>query len=254
MANNLSQTYQGVVKRATEMVSKYPLATTVGGAVILSVSWTVWDFQEWKAFGTGGTPPTWAGYWRMTKFRVKRLLSADDLRDASPLKQDGPRYLKTTALTPRQGGRPRIISRTMPQRQHPEKKIDAQAQQRVQSMMQTLAHRHPELLELKKSKTEGRTTDAIYAKPDLSTLNPAAKDPLLDHEIAHAHPREDSLHVWLSEPDARTVIEAQWGERFPLTFVSPGWTMVYAPRTLEEVELVELIVHAGIAWITGVEV
>jgi hypothetical protein len=252
MANNLYQTYQEVLKRATETVSKYPIATTIGGAVILGVSWTVWDFQEWKNFGTGGTPPTWAGYWKMTKFRINHLMSSDNLRDPSPLKKDGPQYLKAP-LKPREGGRPRIMSRTMPQRQHPEK-IDAQTKQRVQSMMQTLAEKHPELLEVKKSKTEGRTTDAIYAKPDLPTLNPKAKDPILDHEIAHAHPREDSLHVWLSEPDARTVIEAQWGERFPLTFVSPGWTMVYAPRTMEEVELVEVIVRAGIAWITGVEV
>lgn len=252
MANNLYQTYQEVLKRATETASKYPIATTIGGAAILGVSWTVWDFQEWKNFGTGGTPPTWAGYWRMTKFRINRLMSSDNLRDPSPLNKDGPRYLKAP-LKPREGGRPRIMSRTMPQRQHPGE-IDAQAKQRVQSMMQTLAQKHPELLEIKKSKTEGRTTDAIYAKPDLPTLNPKAKDPLLDHEIAHAHPREDSLHVWLSEPDARTVIEAQWGERFPLTFVNPGWTMVYAPRTMDEVELIEVIVRAGIAWITGVEV
>ncbi len=80
------------------------------------------------------------------------------------------------------------------------------------------------------------------------------KDPILDHEIAHAHPADDSLHVWLSDPDARTVIEAGWGQRFPLTFVKSGWMMVYAPRNLDEVEMVEEIVRAGIAWITGVEV
>jgi Family of unknown function (DUF5519) len=162
-------------------------------------------------------------------------------------------YLKPGALAPRTGPRPAIISRTMPQRQRPEK-IDPQARARLQSMMRTLAAAHPELLECKLSKTEGRTTDAIYAKPDLATLNPQARNPILDHEIAHAHPADNSLHVWLSDPDARTVIEAGWGMRFPLKFVNSGWTMVYAPRTGEEVEIVEKIVQAGIAWITGVEV
>ena len=253
MSNNFYQTSKELFKHATEAISKYPLATTIGGAAILSLSWTVWDFAEWKAFGTGGTPPTWAGYMKMTKFRLNRLLSSDDLRDPSPLKTDGPTYLSKGALEPRSGPRPTIISRTMPQRQRPEK-IDPQARARLHSMMQTLASQHPELLECRLSKTEGRTTDAIYARPDLPKLNPQAKSPILDHEIAHAHPAENSLHVWLSDPDARTVIEAGWGQRFPLTFVSSGWTMVYAPRDMEEVEVVEKIVRAGIAWITGVEI
>ena len=252
MATSRYQAYGEAMKRATEVVWKHPVATAIGGAAVLGVSWTVWDFEEWKAFGTGGTPATWAGYWRMTKVRIGRFMSSDSLRDPSPLASDGPRYLKT-GLKAREGGRPRIMARTMPQRQRPDS-IDVHAKQRVQTMMQTLAERHPKLLELRKSKTEGRTTDAVYAKADLATLNPRAKDPILDHEIAHAHPADHSLHVWLSQPDARTVIEAQWGERFPLAFVDPGWTMVYAPRTVEEVDLVEAIVRAGIAWITGVEV
>jgi hypothetical protein len=252
MPNTFYQASQELLKRATETASKYPMETAIGGAAILCISWTVWDFQEWKSFGTGGTPPTWAGYWRMTRFRVDRLMSSDDLRDASPLKTEGPRYLKA-GLTRREGGRPKLMSRTMPQRQRPER-IDDQARKRLQSMMHTLAEKHPKLLEAKLSKTEGRTTEAIYAKPDLPKLNPQAKSPILDHEIAHAHPSENSLHVWLSDPDARTVIEAGWGERFPLPFVNSGWTMVYAPRNVQEVELVEGIVKAGIAWITGVEV
>jgi hypothetical protein len=213
----------------------------------------VWDFEEWKSFGTGGTPPTWAGYWRMTKFRINRLLSGDDLRDPSSLSADGPRYLSKTALKHRDGPRPTIIARTMPQRQRPEK-IEPQARQRLQSMMRSLAEQYPELLEVKLSMTEGRTTEAIYAKPDLATLNPLSKDPILKGEIAHAHPKENSLHVWLSDPDARTVIEAGWGERFPLKSVKSGWIMVYAPRNEDELDVVEEIVKAGIAWLTGVEV
>lgn len=120
--------------------------------------------------------------------------------------------------------------------------------------MRTLANARPDLFEVKLSHTEGKTTDGLYARTDVKTLNPIAKDKVLNHEIAHAHPAENSLHVWLSEPDARKVIEAEWGQRFPLTFVNRGWTMVYAPRNDEELEIVERIVKAGAEWIVGAAV
>jgi hypothetical protein len=145
------------------------------------------------------------------------------------------------------------MSRIMPQRQRPEP-IEAGTRTRLQSLMQTLASSYPNLVEIKPSHTEGKSTDGLYARKDLKTLNSIAKDRILDHEIAHAHPAENSLHVWLSDPDARTVIEAGWGQRFPLTFVKSGWTMVYAPRDDAELDVVEDIVRAGVAWITGVEI
>jgi hypothetical protein len=120
--------------------------------------------------------------------------------------------------------------------------------------MRSLATAYADLLELKPSHTEGKSTDGLYARKGLDKLNPVARDRILDHEIAHAHPAENSLHVWLSDVDARKVIESGWGQRFPLTFVASGWTMVYAPRNGAELEVVEVIVKAGVAWITGVEI
>ena len=188
----------------------------------------------------------------MTKLRVNAILHPDDLTDPSPLSKDGPQYLKSP-LPKREGKRPKPMPRIMPQRQRPEA-IDAKAKEKLQSMVRRLGEEHPDLLVVKPSKTEGGTTDAIYAKPDLQSLNPIAKDKILDHEIAHAHPAENSLHVWVSDLDAREIISSGWGERFPLKFVKSGWTMVYAPRNEEEVEVVERIVKAAIAWITGQEV
>jgi len=107
----------------------------------------------------------------------------------------------------------------------------------------------------KLSHTEGKSTDGLYALEGLPTLNVEAKeDKMLQREIAHAHPADNSLHVRLSGPDARKVMEAGWGQRFPLQFVRSGWTMVYAPRSAEELEVVERIVKAGVAWVTGVEI
>ena len=240
-------------RSAVETISRYPVTTAITTTLILSLTWTLHDFYDWKSFGTGGTPPTWSGYMRMTKLRINALLHPDDLTDPTSLKTDGPKYLKGP-LKAREGKRPKIVSRTMPQRQHPEA-IEPEAKKRVQSLVQTMQSRHPDLVDLALSKTEGLAADAIYAKPDLPTLNPLAKEfKLLDREITHAHPAENSMHVWLSEPDARTVIEAGWGQRFPLKFAPKGWVMVYAPRTKAEVDVVEDIVKAGIGWVTGVAV
>lgn len=244
-------------------ISTRPRNTAITGtavAVTLSLAWLLHDFYAWKAFGTGGTPPTWAGYVRMSKIRLNRLLlfGKDDLTDASPLSSSsGPKYLAADAIPEREGDRPAIMARTMPQRQvpYPRGTVDAGVAERASSLIATLAAQHPSVLELRPSKTEGGSTDAIYATPSLPTLNAKAKnDKLLTTEIAHVHAAEGSLHVWLSQADAKTVVEKGWGLRFPLAFVDKGWTMVYAPRTMGEVEVVEKIVKAGIAWVSGVEV
>ncbi len=189
----------------------------------------------------------------MTKFRLNHLLRGPNLLDPSPLPTTGPSYLGPS-LPARAGPRARIMPRIMPQRQIPEP-ISPETRVRLQGLVKRLAEEHPGLLESKPSHTEGRSTDGLYALAGVATLNAEAReDRLLDREIAHAHPADNSLHVWLSGPDARKVIEAGWGQRFPLQFVRSGWTMVYAPRDKEEMDVVERIVKAGVAWVTGVEV
>ncbi len=233
--------------------------TSFSASLTFSVIWVVNDFQNWKTFGTGGTPPTWSGYWRMTKIRMFRVLlfGRDNLADASALSIDGPRYLSVDGIGVRQGSRPTIVSRTMPQRQVPYRRgtVDAGVDEMVQTMMANFESQYRDLLDLSPSKTEGGSTDAIYSKKTLTSLNDTVKsNKQIQLEIAHAHPSDGSLHVWLSQADARTVVENGWGLRFPLAFIDKGWTMLYAPRTMEEAEIVERIVKAGISWVTGVEV
>ncbi len=248
--------------RLLDTVARRPRNSAITGtavAVTLSLAWVLHDFYAWKAFGTGGTPPTWAGYVRMSKIRFNRalLFGKDDLTDASRLSSSGPKYLDPNSVPQREGDRPATMARTMPQRQVPYARgtVDPGVAERVSNMMATLAAQHPTVLELRPSKTEGGSTDAIYAIPTLPTLNTKAKtDKILTSEIAHAHPAEGSLHVWLSEADAKTVVEKGWGLRFPLPMVDRGWTMVYTPRTMGEVDVVENIVKAGTAWVSGVEV
>ena len=220
--------------------------------VALTLAWMIHDYHDWVAFGTGGTTPNFQGYVKITKFRILRALSGDSLRDVSKLPTTGTSYLDKP-LPLRQGARPHIISRTLPQRQSPAPLDDA-IYKRLHDLPAMYAKKYPDLLILDKSVTEGRSTDAIYARPELPGRRASTKDPALGDEIAHVHPAENSLHVWLTLVDTRKVVEAGWGERFPLAslkMVDGGWTFLYAPRTMEEVDVVSEVVRAGIGHLTG---
>ncbi|KAM7194533.1 hypothetical protein V8F20_007889 [Naviculisporaceae sp. PSN 640] len=239
-------------KLASIMASRPALASLCATA-ILGIAWTINDFLAWRSFGTGGTPPTWFGYLRMTKHRINFLFAGPDLLDPSPHSTSGACYLPS-ALPHRAGPRARIMPRIMPQRQVPEP-ITPETRARLHSLVRDLAEKHADFLEYKLSHTEGETTDGLYALSTCKSLNPRAQqDGLLQREIAHAHPADNSLHVWLSGPDARKVMEAGWGQRFPLQWVDQGWTMVYAPRNQAEMDVVEDIVKAGVGWVTGVRI
>ncbi|MCJ1249355.1 hypothetical protein MMC30_006578 [Trapelia coarctata] len=74
-------------------------------------------------------------------------------------------------------------------------------------------------------------------------------------EIAHIHTTDSSMHLTLHPSDAALVISNGWGERHPLAgrgpWVPKGFTMVYAPRNQEEVEILTEVVRAAGWWVGG---
>ena len=179
----------------------------------------------------------------------------DRLTDASKLPSNGLSYLPKD-LPRREGPAPHIMPRTLPQRQYPAP-LANDIYNGLHSLPSKNAKKYPELLTLDKSVTEGSSTDAIYARPELPGRKKATQDKVLGNEIAHVHPAENSVHVWLTQTDARKVVEAGWGLRFPLASLGicdEGWTFVYAPRTMEEVDVAEEIVRACIGHLTGEKV
>jgi hypothetical protein len=121
--------------------------------------------------------------------------------------------------------------------------------------MHTFANTPPysSYIEARPSKTEGGTGPAIYVKPDVETINPVAHK--IFFEVAHVHPKDNSLHVYVSPRDARTVIERGWGQKFPVTWLAPpSWIMVYAPRNEMEVEVIREIVRAAVSFAIGIDV
>ncbi|OXG30280.1 hypothetical protein C361_00113 [Cryptococcus neoformans Tu259-1] len=208
-------------------------AVVAAGAIMVAAAalWITSDYRDWIAFGTGGTPSNPMGYLKMRKFWLKRLFINDDLTDwkAVDLK-------RCPGLFP-------TDKNQKPSMPDPKREV-------LHHLASKLQSEHPDILNLAPSKTEGGTGDAIYAKEDLPTLNPKAKQ--VAYEIAHVHPADNSLHVHLSPRDAKKLIEKSWAERFPVHELGPPqWVMVYAPRNKEEIDLVEKIMRAAVGWVTG---
>ena len=72
-------------------------------------------------------------------------------------------------------------------------------------------------------------------------------------EFAHIHP-DGSLHIWLPVERAIEVDEANWGELHPWVGRPGFWdgvSMVYTPRTADEVEVVMQIIVNAYNFVTG---
>lgn len=253
--NRCKDTMTSFLSTTNEMSTSAILSTAACSTALLGIAWLAYDYQAWVAFGTGGTPPNLQGYWRMSRYRIRCAWSGDDLTDASRLHKDGVSHIQGT-LPLRQHPRPHLMPRTLPQRQHPQS-LGREASERLHALPSKYATLHPELLTLDKSIIEGRSTDAIFARTELPGRRKAVHDAILGDEIAHVHPQDNSLHIWLTQADARKVVEAGWGQRFPLSSLGicdEGFIFVYAPRSMEDVDIIEQIVKAGIANLTGVEI
>ncbi|KAF1831944.1 hypothetical protein BDW02DRAFT_641114 [Decorospora gaudefroyi] len=231
------------------------MATAYVVAGVAAAGLAFWyDFKSWQSFGTGGTPPTIQGYLKIRQWGLYLLYTRQNLIDPSPIPDSGTSYIKPQKVPNRAGRRPGLTRWTLPQRQISEK-ITPAASSTLHNLMQDFAKTAPysHYIDSRPSKTEGGTGPAIYVKPDVSTINPAAHK--IFYEVAHVHPAENSLHVYVSPLDAKLVMKRGWGLRFPVTWLAPpSWIMVYAPRNEEEVEVVREIVRAAVCYAVGLDV
>ncbi|KAF2853220.1 hypothetical protein T440DRAFT_445086 [Plenodomus tracheiphilus IPT5] len=229
-----------------------PITYIIAGLAVLSAA-IAYDFKSWQTFGTGGTPPTLHGYLKIHRWGLYLLLHRQNLLDPSPLPTTGPSYLNPQRIPHRAGTRPKLTRWTLPQRQIPGK-ITPAASYTLHNLMASFANTPPysTFIDARPSKTEGGTGTAIYVKPDSKdiNLNPSAHK--IFYELAHVHPADHSLHVYVSPADARLVLERGWGQRFPVDWLAPpSWIMVYAPRDEEEVEVVREVVRGAVCFAVG---
>ncbi|KAF2020941.1 hypothetical protein BU24DRAFT_416600 [Aaosphaeria arxii CBS 175.79] len=225
--------------------SRVAIASSIAVATSTLAGALLWaDYRAWKNKGTGGTPSTLAGYYKIQKWGLYLLFHPQDLHDPSFIPDGGPSYL--SEFPEREFERPGLTRWVLPQRQQRVSQTQG-TQESLSTILPSLANSdaYKDLIYTGPSKTEGGTGTAIYVRPEVPTINPKAK--AIFYEIAHVHPSDSSLHVYLSPRDARVVVEKKWGERFSVDWIAPkSWVLVYAPRNATEVEVIREIVEAGI--------
>lgn len=68
-------------------------------------------------------------------------------------------------------------------------------------------------------------------------------------EWSHLH-ADGSVHVCLSDADEAEVLDRNWGEPHPLRDRGVRETLVYAPRTIEEIEILKTVFEASYRYAT----
>jgi hypothetical protein len=127
------------------------------------------------------------------------------------------------------------------------------------------AKQHPNLLEIQKSKYE-RLHDALFVSSAIlgnTDSNIPATARIARGELGHFH-SDLSVHLYLSQPDARHIIEKKWAERHRLSVPKTSWfknrfgvadtyLMIYGPRNEDEMEVLRIVLENSIRYMTGVD-
>jgi len=202
------------------------------------------DYTSFIALGPGGTPATIGGYLRV------KLLSFFALRNPYEPGPTPKSLLGTGGhlrKLPRRNGTRPVTKGIAPHRQMTQR-ASQQHYNLLESKINRMGH-ETERLVIDTSCFEKHSTGLFSRIPSRRTCR---------GEICHAHPSDGSMHMTLHPEDAKIVLEAGWGERHPLArggwferFVPAGFMMIYAPRSLEDVEVLMEIVEAAAWYVSG---
>ncbi|KAK9771448.1 hypothetical protein SCAR479_11927 [Seiridium cardinale] len=225
-------------------LSAAAIATGAALAPLLVVAYN--DYRFYVSMGPHGLPDNLWGYC------VQLLASPLSRKDttvpgpynlAKAAKANGPNstesYLQKP-LKPRSGDRPELCGFVAPQRQLTEQGTD-EMKKAMNAYLDEFVAENSSLFQRELSRIEGPF-------PAVQLNEGSALPPFLPRgELIHVHPHDGSTHVVLSLVDSATVIEKGWGQRHRLsgTFLTWGYTLVYAPRNKEEFTIWKDIVAAG---------
>lgn len=214
------------------------LGVLAGGA---GAVWAYRDYRQWLALGPGGLPYNFHGWLTATWMRRLKHDPLDTRHFAMGAAGDlsflGP-------LPRREGPRPKIGVHPVPHRQL-DQLPDAEMTQKIVGIFHNLVRRRSETVHYQLSSYEKRNQAVFLKQPE--TGSPAAAQ---SHgEIAHVHPSDGSMHMTFSPSDAKTVIEAGWGECHPLAGklgLPDTYLLVYPPRDDQELALTARLLDATV--------
>ncbi|KAL2205468.1 phospholipase/carboxylesterase [Sarocladium strictum] len=236
------------------------LSIVVGTASSTLVLVAYRDYRAYVALGPHGLPDTFWGWYLQLKLsrKARKDIITPAPYDIDAVKAEmGPnatrRYLPTTekgtSIPPRMGPRPHIPGFVAPQRQ-----TTAQASPNTKAQMTSflshLVQENSTILQFENSELEGpvpavQLRQSVGKRPEYLTQTKG--------EMAHIHPIDGSTHLVLSLRDSEDVIQRGWGQRHRLSGTLVGWsyTLVYAPRDEEELEVWKGIVVASVKYCCG---
>ncbi|KAI0404792.1 hypothetical protein F4802DRAFT_212499 [Xylaria palmicola] len=209
------------------------------------------DYQNFIKLGPGGTPSTFTGYVRINWLKLWALRDPFDPLPADQAVQPASGVLRGNPLPYRCGPRPHVVG-IAPQRQ-----VDQFGSRECYLALRRILEHHG----LVHAERMGIGT-SCFEKHGLGLFARYPVNNTCQGEICHVHNSDHSLHLNLHPEDAREVIEKGWGQRHPLTsrcflFKMPvprQFTMVYAPRSRDELKVVCQIIEAAGWWVVADEI
>jgi hypothetical protein len=97
------------------------------------------------------------------------------------------------------------------------------------------------------------TTRALWLDESISAVhNDAFMPPPGGREFAHVH-ADGSMHLCVSDEAVREIVDKSWGEPHPMKDQGVNEVLCYAPRNLEELQIVKLALVESYRYATGRE-
>lgn len=134
--------------------------------------------------------------------------------------------------------------------------------------METLVAHNPTLLSSQTSYFEKHGKSVFLAPSHQPSANPFVQnlvENVLHREMAHVHHHSKadgstqidySLHMTLAPRDCQLAVKSGFAQRSvvagkPFNLLPSNYMFIYAPRTLEEVQLVMQLVRASVGYLAG---
>ncbi|OTA64508.1 hypothetical protein K449DRAFT_268963 [Hypoxylon sp. EC38] len=225
--------------------------TTVGSLIGLAtvVVFIHNDYQNYLKLGPGGTPATFSGYVRINWLKLWACRDPFNPLPADPGVQPTTGILRRKPLPYRCGLRPKVVG-IAPQRQV-NQFGSRECYLALRRILENHGSRNPE---------EVGIGTSCFEKHGLGLFSRYPFNKTCQGEICHVHNSDYSMHLNLHPDDVKEVLEKGWGQRHPLTSqcllkmpVPKQFTMVYAPRSVDELKVVCQIIEAAGWWVTAKE-
>ncbi|KAJ1331533.1 2,4-didehydro-3-deoxy-L-rhamnonate hydrolase [Microdochium nivale] len=227
-----------------------PAAVVALVALVPTILFIHNDFQNYLKLGPGGTPSTFVGYLKINWLKLWALRTPFEPLAVGHEVVPARGILGKKPLPYRCGPRPSVVG-IAPQRQT-DQFGSRECYMALRGILARHGAEHDNVLGLGTSCFEKHGLGLFARFPINNTCQ---------GEIVHVHSSDYAMHMNLHPEDAKEVLAKGWGQRHPLTAqrwlkmpVPKNFTMVYAPRTQDELRIVCQIIQAAGYWVMGEDI